>query len=494
MGRPWKIFVYYISIMLVFAGMVYIVPPDVTGFLRLASDDSQRKIDSAFFVTDTTDISRNTSFVDTLHHQADTLSKADTIKEEIKVDTIPEHKIPFLYLSNDTYKKIREFFRRLESARKEGKTVRVLHMGDSQIEGDRITRYIRESMQERYGGAGPGLFTVYDPQKLNPSVWLDNYGKWDIFRVYDQKNKLKDRSYGIMGTAAKFEPGTTSGFKFRPSPYAEPKAQKYYKIRLFLGDIEKPMFLKGYIGRSEIISDTLLKSKGITEINWQFEDNVPKLKLMFKSSSSPVFLGCALDSLAGVAVDNIALRGQYTPWFHRTNRDLFKTMVSYLDVGLIILQFGTNIIPTVSEDFMFYRIKMERQLRILKQLAPGCPVLMIGTADAARLLNGKEAPYENLTVVNAAQKAAALNSGAAFFDLYNAMGGKGTMIKWVHDKPPLAIKDYIHFTKPGGEKVAKMILKSLYEIADADVNDTIPAGIYRHTDQNDSLKVTEEKN
>ena len=493
MGRPWKIFVYYISIMLVFAGMVYVVPPDVTGFFKLSTAASQKTIDSDFFAIDTADAGGVLFPVDSLNLSVDSVSNVDTLKK-IAVDSIPVHKIPFLYLSDATYKKFREFFEKLQDARKEGKTVRVLHIGDSQIEGDRITRYIRESMQQRYGGGGPGLFTVYDPQKLNPSVWLDNYGKWEIFRVYDHKNKLKDRSYGIMGTAAKFEPGTTSGFKFRPSPYAEPKAQKYYKVRLFLGDIEKPMFLKGYIGRSEIISDTLQKSEGITEINWQFEDNVPKLKLMFSSSSSPVFLGCALDSLAGVAVDNIALRGQYTPWFHRTNRNLFKAMVSYLDVGLIILQFGTNIIPTVSEDFRFYRIKMERQLRILKQLAPGCPVLMIGTADAARLSNGKEVPYQNLPVVNAAQKAAALNSGAAFFDLYNAMGGEGTMIKWVHSKPPLAIKDYIHFTKPGGEKVAEMILQSLYEIADSNVNDTIPAAMLGHSEQIDTLKVTGEKN
>ena len=476
--------------MLVFTGMVYIVPPDVSAFLKLHAGSPEKSIDSTFLVVDS--LSEDVIPADTLKHGQDSVRVRDTLS--VKEEVVPVPDIPYLYLSNATFKKFREFFKKLENARKDGKTVRVLHMGDSQIEGDRITRYIRESLQERYGGTGPGLFTVYDPHKLNPSVWLENYGNWETFRIYDHKNRLKDRGYGLMGTVAKFEPGTECGFKFRPSPYAEPKAQKYYKVRLFMGEIHDELYLKGYIGRSEIISDTLEKSKGITEINWQFEDNVPRLKLMFSSESSPVFLGCALDSLAGVAVDNIALRGQYTPWFHRTNRDLFKAMVSYLDVGLIILQFGTNIIPSVSDDFRFYRIKMERQLRILKQLAPGCPVLMIGAADAAKLVDGKEVPYESLPVVSAAQKAAALNSGAAFFDLYSAMGGKGSMIKWVHNKPPLAIKDYIHFTKPGGERVADMILKSLYEIADSGTKDSVSADSLRIIAKPDTVKSADGQN
>ncbi len=455
--------------MLVFAGMVYTVPANVISALTPDSGGSKSQVDTTIF----SDVVFEADSL--LSHPPDTvpvpntdsLQNKDTVTSVIPENTVPVPEIPYLFFSDVTYRKLQRFFKKAASARKDGKTVRVLHMGDSQIEGDRITRFIRESLQERYGGTGPGIFTVYDPQKLNPSIWLDNYGDWNIYRIFDRKNKLRDNGYGIMGVVAKFKPGTPSGFRFRPSPWAEKKAKKYYKVRLFLGEVRDTIFLTGYTSNSEIIDDTLYRSKGITEINWEFEDNVPKLKLMFSSASSPVFLGCALDSLAGIAVDNIALRGQYTPWFHRTNRDLFKTMVSYLDVGLIILQFGTNIIPTNSEDFRFYRIKMERQLRILKKLAPDCPVILVGTADAAYFKDGKEVSYEHLPELNKAQKAAALNTGAAFFDLYNAMGGKGSIIEWVHSNPPLAIKDYIHFTREGGEIVADMMLKSLYEIVDA---------------------------
>ncbi len=470
MGRPWKIFIYYISIMLVFAGMVYTVPANVISALKLHTDVSGSRIDTNFFGSYNFEADSVLSQTSDTINQPDSLQIIDTVKSVINEDTVPVPEIPHLYFSKATFRKLQQFFEKAGSAKRDGKTVRVLHMGDSQIEGDRITRFLRESLQERYGGTGPGMFTVYDPQKLNPSIWLDNYGDWTIYKIFDRKNRLKDRGYGIMGIVARFSPGSPGGFRFRPSPWAEKKAKKYYKVRLFLGEIRDTIFLTGYTGSSRIIDDTLYRSKGITEINWEFENNVPKLKLMFSSVSSPVFLGCALDSMAGIAVDNIALRGQYTPWFHRTNHNLFKTMVSYLDAGLIILQFGTNIIPTKSEDYRFYRIKMERQLRILKKLAPDCPVILVGTADAAYLKDGKEVSYEHLPELNNAQKAAALNTGAAFFDLYNAMGGKGSIIEWVHSNPPLAIKDYIHFTKEGGKKVAEMMLESLYEVVDAGRN------------------------
>ena len=43
------------------------------------------------------------------------------------------------------------------------KTVRILHYGDSQLEGDRITDYVRNRMQLRFGGEGPGIVLPKEP-------------------------------------------------------------------------------------------------------------------------------------------------------------------------------------------------------------------------------------------------------------------------------------------------------------------------------------------
>ena len=58
-----------------------------------------------------------------------------------------------IYLPNDDYTYFDPLFYQLEQAQKQGKTYRVMHYGDSQIEMDRITSVLRQRMQEMFGEA-----------------------------------------------------------------------------------------------------------------------------------------------------------------------------------------------------------------------------------------------------------------------------------------------------------------------------------------------------
>ena len=61
--------------------------------------------------------------------------------------------------------------------------------------------------------------------------------------------------------------------------------------------------------------------------------------------------------------------------------------------------------------------------------------------------------------LGAYQKLMASQTGAAFFDLYKAMGGKGSMKKLVDRN--MANKDYTHLSYGGGKVVATAFFKSL---------------------------------
>lgn len=76
-------------------------------------------------------------------------------------------------------------------------------------------------------------------------------------------------------------------------------------------------------------------------------------------------------------------------------------------------------------------------------------------------IQGKMQTYPQLPMLVDSLKAAATNSGAAFWDMYSAMGGQGSMKKWVEQDPPLAGSDYVHFTPAGAEKVGGMLYESL---------------------------------
>ena len=55
----------------------------------------------------------------------------------------------------------------------------------------------------------------------------------------------------------------------------------------------------------------------------------------------------------------------------------------------------------------------------------------------------------------------ATSEGAAYWDIFGAMGGKNSMATWVNARPALAGSDHIHFTTRGAEKTGEMMMQSL---------------------------------
>ena len=57
-----------------------------------------------------------------------------------------------------------------------------------------------------------------------------------------------------------------------------------------------------------------------------------------------------------------------------------------------------------------------------------------------------------------------MRRGAGYWDLYDVMGGEGSMVAWVEGDPALAVKDYIHFTPKGASKVGNALVDALKEL------------------------------
>ena len=62
-----------------------------------------------------------------------------------------------------------------------------------------------------------------------------------------------------------------------------------------------------------------------------------------------------------------------------------------------------------------------------------------------------------------AQHKYARNTHSGFINLYELMGGKGSMKQWVEANPSLASKDYTHFNARGAKKVAHLLYNKLME-------------------------------
>ena len=132
-------------------------------------------------------------------------------------------------------------------------------------------------------------------------------------------------------------------------------------------------------------------------------------------------------------------------------------------VRLIILQYGGNTMPYMKTDKSIsqYRVSIEKQINHIRSQAPDAKILFIGPSDMSTNIQGKMQTYPHLPTMVDSLRTAANNAGAAYWDMYAAMGGSGSMAKWVKEVPALAGSDYIHFTPLGAEKMGGMLYESL---------------------------------
>ena len=109
-----------------------------------------------------------------------------------------------LQMNDNGKQNLHAFFEILDAVAESKKKISILHYGDSQIEGDRMTSYIRQKVQNQFGGNGPGLIpatNVYSTITFKQS-YSENFQRYIAFG----KEKLKNSKYGIMASASRFTP------------------------------------------------------------------------------------------------------------------------------------------------------------------------------------------------------------------------------------------------------------------------------------------------
>jgi lysophospholipase L1-like esterase len=185
------------------------------------------------------------------------------------------------------------------------------------------------------------------------------------------------------------------------------------------------------------------------------------LRLEFSGYDSPDIYALALDGTHGVAVDNIPLRGSSGLIFTSTSQNMLQSIYQNLNAKLVILQFGGNVAPAMHDNYDGYEASFYSQLITLKKLIPGVTVIVIGIADMSIKDKDKYVSYPNVAIIRDALKNATFKAKCAYWDTYEAMGGANSMPSWVFSDPPLAEKDFIHFTVKGSSIVAQMFYKAL---------------------------------
>lgn len=351
---------------------------------------------------------------------------------------------------------------------------RIIHYGDSQLEGDRITGYLRNRLQKMYGGSGPGFIPIKQAYHQISAV-VEHSNTWERNAIFDPtQERFSHKKYGVFLSSSRFTPVvtdsttidslpiTTASITIKKSTIAYQKFRAFVDIGLHYGNCDYPIQISVFEKERLIQQDSLITDSNYHNYQIKLPKTPSELKIELKGKVSADFFGLTLDGTSGVQMDNVAMRGASGTIFTRNNNENFKRMLTELDPKIMILQFGGNTVPYIKDSIGVtnYTKSLKNQINWLKRRKTDMSFIFIGPTDLTTSVNGKMVTYDMLPYLNKQLKELCNTNNVAYWDMFHAMGGKNSMSYWV--KENLVGGDYIHFTPKGTKYISELFFTALY--------------------------------
>ena len=356
----------------------------------------------------------------------------------------------------EDYSKDKKALRFFRNALKETKRkpVRIAFFGDSFIEGDILTSSLRDTLQTIFGGKGVGYVPIASEVAQFRTSIQHTYTNWQTYSVVGKRNL-----WSPLGTSGYcFVPQENNEAEFRPAKRKQ--ITPFKSIRLFYTN---PLAASlEYVVNDTIATSIKLNSSQVLEQTKLKGENIQSLKLKFNNVDSLKVYGISFEETTGLYVDNLAMRGNSGMGLYQISTEMNEQFNAYQNYKLIILQYGLNVVTENDTlGYTWYIDKMVRVINKLKDDFPESSILLISVSDRSSNQNGKFKTIPFIPLMRDAQRKIAQTCGVAFWDLFTAMGGENSIIKYVNAVPPLAAKDYTHLTFKGGKKIAKQLAEAI---------------------------------
>lgn len=427
-----------------------------------------------------------------------------TAAEQIKVADTINHLQPFLNQLGAMKPQTGKTALLKETSGHAPKKLRIAYFSDSIIEGDLITAPLRSALQDTYGGVGVGMVPItsivsgfrqtirHEFSRNWETVSFMTNGKGDISlgitgytfipRPYylDQKAIEPDKPVDIespdslfvadsLATPPKAKKETKiARFYVNEDPWVEYRAvdtaggaANFQQIKLYYSHATDSSWVQVSYDSAPAITRQLRSGNSLQVLDLGLSKPVKRIRLAFSKKDPLHLYGTSFDDESGVYVDNYPIRGYSGMYFQRIHADVLKAFGQRLDYDLVVLQYGGNVSSPTNTDYNNYKQAMIRTIQYIQTAMPKVPILIVSMHDRSYKDGTQYKTSPDIPILVETQGEFARETGCAFWNLYEAMGGYNSMLELVNQNPPLAGKDYTHFTRRGADYVAELLLKFL---------------------------------
>lgn len=353
---------------------------------------------------------------------------------------------------------MQDFYEALSNIK--NKPVRIAHYGDSLILGDIITDYLREKLQQRFGGQGVGMMNIISDDNRMRMTTLHSYSEdWGYYSFLTRNpNQLP---LGITGALA--IPKIGSWVKYETNPVYK-SSSSFNVVKIYYSAADNNSILQYSIDDAGMVKQTLVTGSGVQELVIRAKGNSKKFYMQFLSGKSPLFYGVSLESSgSGIYVDNFPMRGNSGASLADIPEELLEQFYKNLHYDLIILSYGANVSSSNKGIYTVYENKMVNVIKKYQKAFPNTSFLLVSSSDRTQKVGSRFVTNPDVLILLETQKKITEKTGIAFWSLSEMMGGRDSMDDWVNASPPLALKDYAHFTPLGGSKVAGFLFEALMD-------------------------------
>jgi len=327
---------------------------------------------------------------------------------------------------------------------------RVLHYGDSLIDLDFITAPVRRALQKRFGDGGHGFVLAARPWRWynHMGISMAESSGWDHFRLVG--GRARDGHLGL-GCAA-VETHTRSWIRVTAAESARASRIEVHYLRM-PGGGKLRVRVDGKRHGETI--DTAAENKQPGFKSLEVADGAHSVRVDARGAVRLFGLVLERDG-PGITWENLPLISARFNQFVRLDQLHWARQLQHRRPDLVLFQFGANDTISYGGDIERYGKQVLRALKLVRKALPRGSCLVIGPLDRLqRNSKGELRSPRVVRIVSDRQREVALAAGCAFWDGQKAMGGRGSMRRWL--KQGLVLKDFVHLNVKGSDVLGSVL-------------------------------------